>query len=324
MVIWYNKLVAADAQQASMQRIAQLQQDFGAMDGMSQEPQTGGGPDPYQTHTYIHTKNLLFRPGQHVHQPLAAGAFVPGLPKASVGDPSLARILRAPTLTLGQSGSTDSLVAQRGESLVMPSPSPVHTPQNNIRPPLSPTLPPVLPDRQLTSCERSREGFGENIVVVFEESTGWKSRLAKACYHLNLDEIYGEGNVGEIFELGVVDGETTFLPEPKPEQFPIYLMKAKVLPGASQASVESTLQDSDGSLAQPANPTPEIPLEKANPEIGISPPAPLSQPAVETPSQKPAIETPSQTTQPTPPAKKPQESIYDDGSYWKTLELEGF
>lgn len=243
-----------------------------------------------------------------------------------------------PTLTLGESNSTDSLQPQRADSF--PTPSPVHTPQNSIRPPLSPTLPPLLPDRQLTSSEELREEFRNNIVVIFEESTGWKSKLAKACSTLNLDEVYGEGNVGEIFRLGVVDGEKTFLPEPKPDQFPIYLMKAKPVP-ASQATVASTLPDSDGSgLPQPPNSTTGIPSEKKGPET--SPPTPSAvatppqisetpqptPPAVETRSQKPAppgpaVDTPPQNT-PQSSVKKPQESIYDDGSYWKTLELEGF
>lgn len=264
-----------------------------------------------------------------------AGAFVPGLPKASVGDPTLAAVLRAPTLTLGESSSKDSLQPQRADSF--PTPSPVHTPQNSIRPPLSPTLPPVLPDRQLTSSENLREEFRNNIVVIFEESTGWKSKLAKACSTLNLDEVYGEGNVGEIFRLGVVDGEKTFLPEPKPDQFPIYLMKAKPV-SSSQATVASTLPDSDGSgLPHPPNSTTG---EKKGPETSPTPsavvtPPPNSQtpqptpPAVEARSQKPAppgpaVDTPPQNTPPESSVKKPQESIYDDGSYWKTLELEGF
>ena len=47
--------------------------------------------------------NDLISGGPFHHEPRAAGVFVPGLARADLEDPAVSKLLRAPTLTLGQS-----------------------------------------------------------------------------------------------------------------------------------------------------------------------------------------------------------------------------
>ena len=79
--------------------------------------------------------------GPFHHEPRAAGVFVPGLAQASLGDPDLPKLLRQPTLTLGQ--SSDSL----GSDECTPKRL-AFTPPGSLTPMMASPVHPV-PDSQL-------------------------------------------------------------------------------------------------------------------------------------------------------------------------------
>ena len=252
-------------------------------------------------------------PGDHFHEPRAAGEFVAGLPKASAGF----------GISLLPGISNESLQADHGSS----APTPVHTPK---------AKPPPCPSPTGSFVDESPE-----VVFTIEYGTGWKFCLENVAKNFNPKTHIVLGKHGDTFKF--CDWHGTLDYEPEPHQFPLRLVRRKTFNWDGYGDGSATLPKST-----PAIPTPPIPPQDSTPEVETPKEDPLlvvrepKHTAVPKPPSAPspsavaptlAASSPSPSLASTATVKAPPAvpattggggdgsggSKYADGTYWKKL-----
>lgn len=253
--------------------------------------------------------------------PRAAGRFCPGAPETSAGELAERQLLRAKTLKLPGTDSTqsfDSTLRQMGSNDVLQTPTPKKTSSSPVR----------LDDRQREAHEVTTPQVETTPVFSIDYNTGWQGFLPVICKNYEWSQHALRDTQGTMFPF--TDDQGTLDTLPAQDHFPLQVVRFSIVDQASPlngetqatsgrvASRDPFQEDLLGEIERAAletNETETVPPEPA-PETGT----PLPE-TVEPSEPQPEATTASASGGTNPPNTK---QMYEDGTYWQKLDCNSF
>ena len=259
----------------------------------------------------IYMYNDLISGGPFHHEPRAAGVFVPGLARADLEDPAVSKLLRAPTLTLGQSeeclagtptprriafnstGSDASLGSGTPNQLASPVQPPLHMQQSQA------SLASTLQYKPASPAPTANETISGTPVTVSSDVLLPDNQLGDSQLYPRTPTLTPEPAVAS----PPSTEQAADTPPPPPPQPPAAPPMPE--PETPQATPQATQQSQP-----PTHPSPTPAPKQSGQSSGSAASGSASSGSAPTASGA-------------TPAFEPEGSMYTDGTYWKTLDCIG-